>query len=300
MTFLAVGSVNYSARIARAELLATRHPSAAEILTFYLVIARFQKQFAAELSKSWGSAAKLPSGGHLRSELNLPILVKPFETFLALIESHAPAPLAAQAHHLKRQGLTAWTPVLSDYWENGLHEEPAGTTGEASLSDSTGDSRENLPLERPADPLKEFLSRAFLQPYAEFLLSSSLPPASPMLTSRCPRCNSLPLLGVMRTEGDGAKRYLLCAFCSHEWEFRRIFCAHCGEDSEPKLPVYIAEQFPHIRMDTCDTCKHFLRTIDLTKDGNAVPIVDDLAAIPLSLWAAQQGYSRIQCNLLAT
>jgi formate dehydrogenase maturation protein FdhE len=300
MTFLAVGSVNYSARIGRAELLASRHSFASEILSFYILIAKFQKQFAADLPKSWGSAPKFPENGQLRSELNIPILVTPFESFLSLIESHAPAPLAAHAHHLRRQGLTAWSPILSDYWQTGLYEEPRDSIAPSLRKPRSESAGDNLPLDRPADPLKEFLSRAFLQPYAEFLLSSSLPPAMPMLTSRCPRCNSLPLIGVMRPEGDGAKRYLQCSFCSNEWEFRRIFCARCGEDREPQLPVYVAEQFPHIRMDTCDTCKHFLRTIDLTKDGNAIPIVDDLAALPLSLWAAQQGYTRIQSNLLAT
>jgi FdhE protein len=85
-----------------------------------------------------------------------------------------------------------------------------------------------------------------------------------------------------------------------EWEFRRIFCATCGEETETKLPVYVAEQFPYIRVEACETCKFYLRTIDLTKDGNAVPLVDDLAAIPLSLWAEEHGYSRAQPNLLGT
>jgi FdhE protein len=66
------------------------------------------------------------------------------------------------------------------------------------------------------------------------------------------------------------------------------------------LPVYIAELFPHVRVESCETCKHFLRTFDLTKDGNAVPLVDDLAALPLSFWAEEQGYQRIQGNLLGT
>ena len=70
--------------------------------------------------------------------------------------------------------------------------------------------------------------------------------------------------------------------------------------AEQKLPVYVAEQFPHVRVECCDTCKHCLRTIDLTRDGNAVPLVDDLAAIPLSLWAEENGYSRIQVNLFGT
>jgi FdhE protein len=51
-------------------------------------------------------------------------------------------------------------------------------------------------------------------------------------------------------------------------------------------------------VEACDTCKRQLRTIDLTKDGNAVPDVDDLAAIPLTLWAQEFGYERIFPNLL--
>jgi len=69
---------------------------------------------------------------------------------------------------------------------------------------------------------------------------------------------------------------------------------------EKKLPVYVAEQFSHIRIEACDTCKSYLRTIDLTKNGCAIPIVDDLAAIPLSLWAQERGYTRLQPNLLGT
>ncbi len=66
------------------------------------------------------------------------------------------------------------------------------------------------------------------------------------------------------------------------------------------MPVYVAEQFPQIRVEACDTCRHFLRTIDLTKDGNAIPVVDDLAAISLTLWAEERGYERIEPNLLGT
>jgi formate dehydrogenase maturation protein FdhE len=66
------------------------------------------------------------------------------------------------------------------------------------------------------------------------------------------------------------------------------------------LPVFVAEKFPHIRVEACDTCRHCLRAVDLTKDGNAIPTVDDLAAIPLALWAEEYGYQRIHGNLLGT
>jgi FdhE protein len=107
-------------------------------------------------------------------------------------------------------------------------------------------------------------------------------------------------MGVLRLEGDGGKRFLLCAFCSQEWEFRRILCPTCGEEAEGKLPVYVAEQLAHVRVEACDTCKFYLQTVDLTKDGHAVPLVDDLAAIPLTLWAHEHGYTRLQPNLLGT
>jgi hypothetical protein len=38
--------------------------------------------------------------------------------------------------------------------------------------------------------------------------------------------------------------------------------------------------------------------VDPTKNGNAVPAVDDLATIPLALWAEEYGYQRIHGNLL--
>jgi len=58
---------------------------------------------------------------------------------------------------------------------------------------------------------------------------------------------------------------------------------HLREEAEEKLPVYVAEQFPRCG-SRLRGVKFYLQTVDLTKDGNAVPLVDDLAAIPLTLW----------------
>jgi FdhE protein len=155
-------------------------------------------------------------------------------------------------------------------------------------------------LSDSGEPLKEFILRAILQPHVE-LLAEGMP--APLVDGRprqCPRCDGDPLLGVLRPEGDGGKRCLVCSFCFCEWEFRRIFCPACGESTESKLPVFVAEQWSHIRIEACDTCKSYVRTIDLTKNGRAIPVVDDVAAIPLSLWAEEHGYTRLQPNLLGT
>lgn len=285
MTFLATGKVSYRARIARAKLLTSRYPFAGEVLSFYATLATFQSELFELLPKVWGKQSIAPAHGVLRSECHAAILVQPFGQFLSLIERQAPGPLAGQARLLHARGENTWAATLEEFWASGLRE--SGSDAE-------------LLEENPGEPLHEFLSRAFLQPYAEFVVSAMLPPSLLMTVCRCPRCDSLPVLGVLRPEGDGGKRFLQCAFCAQEWEFRRILCAFCGEDKEGNLPVYVAEEFPHIRTETCDTCKRYLRTIDMTKDGHAVPAVDDLGAIPLSLWAEEHGYARIQANLLGT
>ncbi len=276
MTLLVTGKFNYRSRIERAALLGERFSFAQQILGFYGRVAQFQKEFYEQLPKLWGKRPVAPAGSNLRSALNLDILLQPFAGLLFLIESNGPDPLSAGSRQLRLQGETAWVNALTDFWKTGMLEAAA------------------------SEPLTEFLARALLQPYAEFVTGAQLPPVLTMTVCRCPRCNSLPLLGVLRREGDGGKRFLQCSFCSQEWDFRRILCAYCGEEQEQKLPVYVAERFPQVRVECCDTCKHFLRTIDLTKDGNAVPLVDDLAAIPLSLWAQENGYSRVQGNLLGT
>jgi len=80
-------------------------------------------------------------------------------------------------------------------------------------------------------------------------------------------------------EGDGAKRALICHLCRLEWPYRRVICSNCGEEDKEKLPVYIAEQIDYVRIDACDTCRTYLKSVDLTKDGFAVPEVDEIATV---------------------
>lgn len=148
-----------------------------------------------------------------------------------------------------------------------------------------------------ADPYARFFTRVLLQPYAEYLASRADVPAPPE-TRTCPFCNARPVAGVLRGEGDGAKRWLLCSLCSTEWPFRRVLCPACGEENKDKLPIYTAAEFDAVRLDACDTCQTYLKSIDLTKDGHAVPVVDEIATVALNIWAEEHGYSKLECNLL--
>lgn len=284
MTVAQAGVSDYDARIRRARDLATAHPFAKEILTFYQQLALFQRRLFTDISQHSGRHHASEGDHQLRGFLDLALLLPHFPELLSLLESVAPAPTAEAARQLSLQGPAAWIAFLSDFWSAG------------GLPDYVHTTRN----EESSELLTEFILRAFLQPYAE-TLSASVAVPEPGATPRvCPHCGSLPMLGTLRVEGDGGKRLLICSFCMREWDFRRLLCPACGEEAENKLPVYVAEQFPHVRVEACDTCKFYIRTVDVTKNGHAVPIVDDLAVLPLTLWADERGYTRLHPNLLRT
>jgi FdhE protein len=143
----------------------------------------------------------------------------------------------------------------------------------------------------------QFFARVLTQPYAEHLaMRANLNAAGTGPT--CPFCSSKPVVAVRRGEGDGARRSLLCSLCSLEWPYRRILCPGCGEEQKDKLPVYVAAGIDHVLVEACDTCRSYLKSVDLTKQGFAVPEVDELATVALSVWAEEHGYSKLETNLL--
>jgi FdhE protein len=146
-------------------------------------------------------------------------------------------------------------------------------------------------------PEGQFFARALLQPFAESLAGRGQADLS-TAAATCPFCGSNPGAGVLRGEGDGAKRSLLCSLCATEWAYRRILCPSCGEEQKDNLPVYIAAEMDHMRVEACDTCGMYLKSVDLTKNGLAVPDVDEVATVALDFWAAEHGYSKLQTNLL--
>jgi len=269
-----IGS-KWDQRIQRANALAAAHPFASEGLRFYERIAGFQRSLYATVEAALGSGKEARPPGSLRDELDLSLLLPSFPGFLALVEAAAPAALSQSTGELGAQGAARWQDVLIELWRTGA-DAPAQLTAAEAL-----------------------ISWTFLQPYAEYLADhSEALEATGATPDRCPRCSGRPQVGVLRPLGDGGKRSLVCALCSTEWDFRRIVCPACGEESVDKLPVYVAEELGHVRVEACDTCGHYIKTIDLTKDGRAVPVVDELAAIPLSLWAEEHGYTKLRTNLL--
>jgi FdhE protein len=172
-----------------------------------------------------------------------------------------------------------------------------------------------------------YLARAALGPVLEALgVQARSVCSGPRDARHCPECGGPPQLSYFSVAQDDlatGPRYLLCARCGAAWGYPRMTCASCGEDASSRLSIFgehgttsgergsmvrglpagVASAqhqpvFPHMRIDACESCRRYLLSIDLATERGAVPVVDELAAIPLDLHAREQGFSKIITNLM--
>src|SRR5215472_2682186 len=257
---------NFAQRIQRAHDLAETHPSASEILTFYARLASHQQHL-------FDCLHELNEVGEISSSANpltlaLDLLLPQFPAFAKSIAEIAPFPMSTRAADLAIAGSPEQSELLTSFWANRPQEQ------------------------EPASTIDRCVVLTFLQPYAELLASLREHPPSIPSAGVCPICGSASVCGVLRDRAHGAGRSLVCSLCMTEWSFLRVVCPACGEDRFESLPVFTSEHFPQVRIDACDTCLHYLITVDMTKDGLAIPAVDELAGVTLDLWASERGYRR--------
>jgi FdhE protein len=168
--------------------------------------------------------------------------------------------------------------------------------------------------------VERYLARATLRgPLAavDAELACAADPA-PRGERRCPSCGGPPQLSFRTDSGDNlvsGHRKLQCARCAAHWSYSSSACAYCGETGGGQRTVYTEQRdgpqvgrgsaesgagalFPHIRIEACSGCRRYLVDVDLGRDPRAVPEVDELAALPLDLYAAELGLSKITPNLM--
>ena len=252
---------SWSRRVARARQLAQGDGPTAALLSSYADLLALQQASFESFKKSG------PPSGSL--ERDLPVVREQMPPLLRAIAEKGPERLAKEATELLAGG--AIEQLLLAYWHT------------------------------PSD--QNFFGKAALQPYASWLAESRVDPIDRKMTraeNRCPFCSGRPQLSILAAAGesDGGGRQLLCATCLTVWPFRRVVCVYCGEEDERRTGYFHTPAFDHLRLDACESCKHYLKTVDLTKLGLAVPLVDEVAGAPLDLWAREHGYEKIELNLL--
>jgi FdhE protein len=258
---------SWDRRIARAEQLGARRDATTALVAFYATLLAAQRDLYDALK---GRARWVPTGSLAR---DLEVIRPAVGPLLRVVARSGPEPLAVDARRLLTDGNDAIDGALLSWWR------------------------------APSD--QQFFPKAVVQPYVQRLAELDITPADrslPGAPNRCPFCSGTPQLSVFQAaEGDPSdtgSRRLLCATCLGSWPFQRVRCAQCGEEDERKLAYFRAQEFEHLRVDACETCRSYLKTVDLTRLGIAVPIVDEVAGAPLDLWARERGYVKVELNLV--
>jgi len=110
------------------------------------------------------------------------------------------------------------------------------------------------------------------------------------LKGYCPICGSLPSLGLLKEEVG--KRYLLCSYCGFQWRIDRLICPFCNNKEQQSLHYLYAEGEEAYRIDLCEKCHQYIKTIDLRNLEESDPVLEDLATLHLDILASQKGYKR--------
>jgi hypothetical protein len=273
----------WAANRARAEALRDRHPFAAEVLTLYIGLLDVWPEVAADATRQRPPPQRLVAW----------VAQRVVPRVLMATQTAGPEALAKAAHDLVEVGdvercLTAWL---------------AG----AELA-----------------PVERFVARASLWAPLVALGTGATDACdsdpAPRDNRHCPRCGGLPQMSI-RSAGDdrlvSGQRQLLCARCGQTWAYSASSCPSCGETTGSRRTVYAerrdgpiigrsgddaegseAPVLPHLRVDACASCERYLIDVDLGRDTRAVPEVDELVALPLDLYAADQGLSKITPNLM--
>lgn len=252
--------------IHRAEELAAKDPASKELLSFYGRLLNVQKETYDFLNsrRNW-----LPSGSLAE---DLPSIIQRFSSLVRTVEAAGPPSLADEARHLSSSPPEVIKELLLTYWSS------------------------------PSD--EQFFAKAFLQPYARWLAESGGRPIDRPVVDQenlCPFCGGRPqvsYLKITEPSAESGNRELVCSTCLTCWRFRRVVCAYCLEERPSKLGYFQTQEYKHVRVEVCDTCRRYIKGVDLTVFGLAVPLVDEVAAAALDVWARERGYSKLELNLV--
>ena len=115
------------------------------------------------------------------------------------------------------------------------------------------------------------------------------------LRNYCPICGNEPRM--IRLERETGRRILECSLCYTQWIFKVLECPFCGNNAQETLRFFFLEDDSPHRVDVCDKCKRYIKTVDERKLGEerkAILRVENIATLHLDLLAEREGFKVIQ------
>lgn len=271
----------------RAEQLKEKRPAYAPLLDFFVAVREAQalampKVLAAPVSagNAWDTGAgvlTMPRIGQNGFAIDLKSSVELFAV-LCRLGKRANPHFATQVEKVER--------ALAD----------GGLQLNALLSAGVGDG-----FAQAADigldaGIVSFLVANSIRPSIEAARDQALAGFEPESWRRCfcPVCGALPTLGVLK--GERGLRHCVCSQCHCQWLVDRLGCPICDNKQQDLLQHFVADSDPACRIDLCDRCHHYIKTIDLRALDTPDPVLEDLATLHLDVLAVERGYLRAVPN----
>ncbi len=127
----------------------------------------------------------------------------------------------------------------------------------------------------------------FLESYAEHLKDHI--ELGDWLRGHCPFCGREPLM--TRLDKETGRKWLFCSLCRTEWPFKRLECPFCGNNNQESLRYFYSEDGEAYRVDVCDRCKRYTKTVDARKAESLRNLfVEDLVTLLLDIVAEKEGF----------
>lgn len=110
---------------------------------------------------------------------------------------------------------------------------------------------------------------------------------------RCPVCHSTPSIAFFDKDG---KRQLYCSFCETTGYYNRLGCPVCLNNNALKMNITTLEGEAGFRIDTCDACGSYVKTIEACLLNDLTPGLADIVSLPLDIVAQGKGFRRHSPN----
>ncbi len=269
----------------RIQQIKKKRPGYREILDFYQKVKEAQANVKSSLKidpihlkKEWKELLSKEGFSLIQKEdfpLDIESSVKLFQTLCQIGRETNPH-MAEQARKIE-EAIEKKRIDLKQFLKKGLKEQRI-----EQVADELGLDKKFFP----------FLIQGSTKPSIEAgmeKLRSELDPEM-WLKGYCPVCGSLPFLSLLKE--DVGKRYLICSYCGYEWRIDRMFCPFCSNKEQESLHYLFAEGEEAYRIDLCEKCHQYIKTIDYRKLEKSDPVLEDLATLHFDILASQKGYKR--------
>jgi len=266
-------------KISRIRQLKAENPLYREMLDFLEPVLKERLHYKSLLLETIGRPKINDAGVHLKLQNGVPLIDRSNMQFdPKLMAAHLKTllnilqPRSSQAADLAGD-------ILKNNNYNIMAQGSENHSASASaISKTTGDILDFL-VKETLSPVLEIYAEAF----HPLLLKGGWE------NGYCPVCGEPPVMA--KIASDNGKRSLVCGGCATEWHFSRTICPFCGNTDQQRLSYLFIENDDKYRIEVCDVCRQYLKTVDLRNMRRPVDVdVENIVTLHLDMIAMENGY----------